>query len=93
VAPELPTLAEAGVPGFDVSTWIGAVAPARITSERRVALHGALMQAMAGPAVRQTLAQQGLEWVGSSSAEFEAFIAQETRRWTDLVAQQKLSFG
>jgi tripartite-type tricarboxylate transporter receptor subunit TctC len=93
VAPDLPTLAESGVPDFDVSTWIGAVAPARITAERRQALHAALMQAMAGTAVRQTLAQQGLEWVGSSGAEFEAFIASETKRWTELVAAQKLSFG
>jgi tripartite-type tricarboxylate transporter receptor subunit TctC len=93
VAPDLPTLAESGVPDFDVSTWIGAVAPARITPERRQALHAALMQAMAGVAVRQTLAQQGLEWVGSSGAEFEAFIAGETKRWTELVATQKLSFG
>jgi tripartite-type tricarboxylate transporter receptor subunit TctC len=93
VAPDLPTLVESGVPDFDVSTWIGAVAPARITAERRQALHGALMQAMAGAPVRQTLAQQGLDWVGSSSADFEAFIVTETKRWTDLVAQQKLSFG
>jgi len=93
VAPDLPTLAEAGVPDFDVSTWIGAVAPARITPERRQVLHDSVIQAMAGAAVRQTLAQQGLEWVGSSGAEFESFIVTETRRWTELVAQQKLSFG
>lgn len=93
VAADLPTLAESGIPDFDVSTWIGAVAPARIAPERRQALHAALMQAMAGAPVRQTLAQQGLEWVGSSGAEFEAFIASETKRWTELVATQKLNFG
>jgi tripartite-type tricarboxylate transporter receptor subunit TctC len=93
VAPEIPTLIEAGVPGFDVSTWIGALAPARIGPERQQALHAALMQAMAPPAVRQTLAQQGLEWVGSTPAEFEAFIAAEGRRWNELVVAQKLSFG
>ena len=93
VAPDIPTLVEAGVPDFDVSTWIGALAPARIGAERQQALHGALMQAMAPPAVRQTLAQQGLEWVGSTPAEFEAFMAAEGRRWNDLVIAQKLSFG
>ena len=93
VAPELPTLAEAGVKGFDVSTWIGAVAPARIGAERQQVLHGALMQALAQPAVRQTLAQQGLEWVGSTPAEFEAFMAAEGQRWNELVISQKLSFG
>jgi tripartite-type tricarboxylate transporter receptor subunit TctC len=93
VAPDIPTLIEAGVPDFDVSTWIGALAPARIGAERQQALHGALMQAMAPPAVRQTLAQQGLEWVGSTPAEFEAFMATEGRRWNELVIAQKLSFG
>jgi tripartite-type tricarboxylate transporter receptor subunit TctC len=93
VAPELPTMIEAGVPGFDVSTWIGALAPARIGPERQQALHGALMQALAAPAVRQILAQQGLEWVGSTPAEFEAFMATEAQRWNELVIAQKLSFG
>ena len=93
VAPEIPTLAEAGVPGFDVSTWIGAVAPARIGTERQQVLHAALMQALSAPAVRQTLAQQGLEWVGSTAAEFDSFMAAEGQRWNELVISQKLSFG
>lgn len=93
VAPELPTLIEAGVAGFDVSTWIGALAPARIGPERQAALHAALMQALSGAAVRQILAQQGLEWVGSTPAEFEAFMAAEGQRWNELVIAQKLSFG
>jgi tripartite-type tricarboxylate transporter receptor subunit TctC len=93
VAPELPTLAEAGVTGFDVSTWIGALAPARIGAERQQVLHDALVQALTTPAVRQTLATQGLEWVGSTAVEFERFMAAEGQRWQELVNQQKLSFG
>ena len=93
VAPELPTLQEAGVPDFDVSTWIGALAPAGIGAERQQALHAAVTQSLAQPAVRQTLAAQGLEWVGSSPAEFDTFMAAEARRWNDLVIQQRLSFG
>ena len=93
VAPELPTLAESGVSGFDVSTWIGALAPARIGAERQQVLHDALVQAMTTPAVRQTLATQGLEWVGSTPTEFERFIGTEGQRWQELVSLQKLSFG
>jgi tripartite-type tricarboxylate transporter receptor subunit TctC len=93
VAPELPTLQEAGVPDFDVSTWIGALAPAGIGSDRQNALHAAVVQSLTQAAVRQTLAAQGLEWVGSSPAEFETFMAAEARRWNDLVIQQRLSFG
>jgi tripartite-type tricarboxylate transporter receptor subunit TctC len=93
VAPELPTLQEAGVKDFDVSTWIGALAPSRIGEARQRELHAAIVQALTQPAVRATLAQQGLEWVGSSPAEFEAFMDVEARRWTELVLAQKLSFG
>ena len=93
MAPELPTLSEAGVPGFDVSTWIGALAPARIGAPRQQALHAAVTQALSQETVKATLAQQGLEWVGSSPADFEAFMGAEARRWNDLVIAQKLSFG
>ncbi|MDH4059193.1 MAG: tripartite tricarboxylate transporter substrate-binding protein [Aquincola sp.] len=93
VAPELPTLQEAGVKDFDVSTWIGLLAPARIGVERQQVLHAAAIQALSQPAVRATLAQQGLEWVGSTPAEFEAFMAVEARRWKDLVNAQNISFG
>jgi len=93
VVPELPTLQEAGVRDFDVSTWIGLLAPARIGAERQQALHAAATQALSQAAVKATLAQQGLEWVGSTPAEFEAFMAAEARRWNDLVVAQKLSFG
>jgi tripartite-type tricarboxylate transporter receptor subunit TctC len=93
VAPELPTLQEAGVEDFDVSTWIGALAPARIGAQRQQGLHEAVTQSLSQPAVRTTLAQQGLEWVGSSPADFEAFMGAEARRWSDLVVAQRLSFG
>lgn len=93
VAPELPTLQEAGVKNFDVATWIGALAPARVGAERQRELHAAVTQALSQPAVKATLAQQGLEWIGSSPAEFDAFMAAEAQRWSELVISQKLTFG
>jgi tripartite-type tricarboxylate transporter receptor subunit TctC len=93
VAPELPTLQEGGVRDFDVSTWIGALAPARIGAQRQQALHEAVTQALSQAAVKTTLAQQGLEWVGSSPADFEAFMGTEAKRWNDLVIAQRLAFS
>ncbi len=93
VAPELPTLQEAGVKDFDVSTWIGALAPARIGAQRQQALHEAVTQALSQTAVKTTLAQQGLEWIGSSPSDFEAFMGAEAKRWNDLVIAQRLSFS
>jgi tripartite-type tricarboxylate transporter receptor subunit TctC len=52
-----------------------------------------MTQALSQPAVKATLAQQGLEWVGSTPAEFEAFMGAEARRWNELVIAQKLTFG
>lgn len=93
VAPELPTLQESGVKDFDVSTWIGALAPARVGEARQRELHAAVTQALSQPVVKGQLAQQGLEWVGSTPAEFETFMSAEAQRWHDLVIAQKLSFG
>ena len=93
VTPELPTLQEAGVKNFDVSTWIGVLAPARIGSERQQALHAAVTQSLTQPAVKAMLAQQGLEWVGSTPAEFDSFMDAEAQRWSELVHAQRLSFG
>jgi len=93
VAPELPTLQEAGVKNFDVSTWIGALAPGRIGAERQRELHAGVTQALSQAAVKATLAQQGLEWIGSSPAEFDTFMAAEAQRWSELVISQKLTFG
>ncbi len=93
VAPELPTLQETGVRDFDVSTWIGALAPAGIGADRRQTLHTAVLQSLGQAALRQTLAQQGLEWVGSTPAEFDAFMSTEALRWKSLVTQQRLNFS
>ena len=93
VAPDLPTLAESGVPGYDVGTWIGALAPARIGTARQQQLQSAILQALGAPEAKQTLAQQGLEWVGSNAADFEAFIAAEQRRWSTLAREQGLQFS
>lgn len=93
VAPELPTLQEAGVKDFDVSTWIGALAPARISASRQQVLHDAVTQSLSQASVKTTLAQQGLEWVGSNPADFEAFMSAEAKRWNDLVIAQRLAFS
>ena len=93
VAPELPTLAESGVPDYDVGTWIGALGTARIGAARQQQLHEAIVKALGTPEVQRTLAQQGLEWVGSSAADFETFIAAEQKRWSQLAREQGLQFG
>ena len=69
------------------------LAPARIGAQRQQALHEAVTQALSHAAVKTTLAQQGLEWVGSSPADFEAFMGTEAKRWNGLVIAQRLAFS
>ena len=85
--PDVPTVQEAGVPGFVVSSGFNFLGPAGI--ERAIAerLNAALVQAVRDPANRKQLIAQGADPIGSSIAEHAAFIKSEVAKWTK-VAQQ-----
>jgi len=86
VAPELPTVAESGVPGFDVTGWYGMLAPAR-TPRRIVEQLYRDMAAIVGTTqMRERLVGQGLEPVASRPGEFAAHIASEIGKWGRVVA-------
>lgn len=83
--PELPTVAESGLPGFDVSAWNGILVPAGTPREivARLATEVAAIMKLAD--VRERLAGQGAEAIGSTSEEFAAHIAAETAKWAKVV--------
>lgn len=83
--PEVPTVAEAGLPAFQVNFWSGLVAPAGTPVEVVNALNGALRKALAGADARDTLTKFGLAPAGSSPAEFSRFIETEIVRWEKAV--------
>lgn len=85
IAPEIPTMDEAGIKGYASDTWYGLVAPAGIAKEILAALHGAAVKAIAKPAVRERLQQQGADLVGGSPAEFRKLIESEVGTWTRIV--------
>jgi len=83
--PDVPTVAESGIPGFDVTSWYGLVAragtpPAVIEKIQRDAA-----EALRDPGVREKLAGLGLEPMGNTPAEFGAMIAAESLKWGDIV--------
>jgi len=88
--PDTPTMAEAGVPGYDLSNWYGMVAPASTPSTIVNKLNGALVKVMALPEVRAQLAGAGMEAVSSTSAGFGTHMATERARWTALVAKANI---
>lgn len=81
VAPDLPTLAEAGYPGFDVSSWQGIVVPAGTPRPIIDKLHGVLVKILAEPGVKAQFARQGAEAAPSSPQNFGGYIAAEITRW------------
>jgi len=90
-APNIPTVAEGGLPGYAVSGWLGIVAP-KATSPARIAkLHAALNEALAMPDVQAKMAEQGAEIIPGTPQEFGDFIKGEYTRWKKVIADGKLS--
>ena len=85
IFPELPTVAEAGVPGFEVVAWNGAIAPARVPKAVLARLNAEMNKALASTAVREKLVGLGYEIVGGTSEQFAEHIRKETVKWADVV--------
>jgi tripartite-type tricarboxylate transporter receptor subunit TctC len=85
VAPQLPTIAEAGVPGYEVDSWYGALLPAASPRARVEKLAAEINRALASADLREKLLAQGLEPRGGSSAEFAAVIRSDIAKWTKVV--------
>jgi tripartite-type tricarboxylate transporter receptor subunit TctC len=84
-APELPTIAESGYPGFEVTIWYGLLAPAGTSPAIIRRLHLETVKALAQPDLRAKLTDQGLEAIGSSPEEFAAVIKSETPTWAKVI--------
>ena len=83
--PELPTIAEAGVPGYDSYVWFGIVAPAGTPPEIIAKLNAALMKIAAMPAFRERLTSQGYDVLGTSPEQMAASIRGEIAKWGKIV--------
>lgn len=86
IAPDVPTVAESGVPGFNASSWLGLAAPAGTPDEIIQILNKAANQAMQTPAVRDKLLAMGTTPVGGSSAEFSKFVETQVNTWKQVMA-------
>ena len=81
VLPEVPTLAESGMPGYHASSWHGLFAPAGITRDIVARLHSEITKIVNLPDVTERLYAQGVEPVANTPAQFSAFIQSEITRW------------
>jgi tripartite-type tricarboxylate transporter receptor subunit TctC len=88
--PEIPTLHESGLAGFDTTQWLGILAPKGTPAEIVSRVHVETAKALALPEVKERLAQAALQAVGSTPKEFEALIRADLERWSAIARELKL---
>jgi len=88
--PELPTVAEAGVTGFEVITWAGVIGPRGIPKDIVARLNAEINSALMSPALKEKFAGLGLEPAGGTPEEFDTFIKKEAAKWADVVKRARV---
>jgi len=84
-APDLPTLAESGLPGFDVTSWYSIVVPSGTPNDIIARLRSEIASALTQPDIQEKLAGLGAEPIGNTPAEFAAMLKVETAKWGKIV--------
>jgi tripartite-type tricarboxylate transporter receptor subunit TctC len=90
ILPDVPTIAEAGVPGYEATNWWGIMAPAGTPQAIVDKLHKEIVAVQQSPEVQQQFARQGASVLQMSTAEFSAFIQTEMTKWGRVVKEGKL---
>ncbi len=83
--PDVPTMLEAGVAGYDADLWFGLFAPAQLPQERLARIHAETIKALKAPDMKDRLATLGADPVGSSPEAFSAFMKAENNKWEKVV--------
>jgi tripartite-type tricarboxylate transporter receptor subunit TctC len=89
--PDVPTVAEQGLPGFVVTSWQAFMAPRGLPPEIRTRLHAELVAALNAPEVKERFATQGFEVVGNTPEQYQAFQRAEIERWSQVVKQKNVT--
>jgi len=92
LVPELPTVSESGLPGFESTTWFGIYGPKGLSADLVTRLNGELNKAMQSAEVQERLAKLGAEPVSNASAEqFAAVVKADSARWARLIRERKIT--
>ena len=91
VAPDIPTLAESGYPGFDVTTWYGVMGPAGLPPAVVARLNDEINRALALPEVRERLARLSLAPASGSPQRFREFMRREQARWAKVIRDANIT--
>jgi len=90
VAPDIPTMAEAGVAGVEVSSWAGFFVPAKTPTDVIAKIHDDTVLALAQPVVRAKLEQNGVLLIGSAPEELAAFLLSEMAKWGPVIREANI---
>ena len=90
IAPQYPTVAESGLPGFEVITWFGVLAPAGTPRDVIARLNEEIVRSLAVPAVKDQATKLGMEIVGSGADEYATFLRSENAKWGKMVRDLQL---
>jgi tripartite-type tricarboxylate transporter receptor subunit TctC len=93
LAPDLPTMAESGFPGFEAVPWFGLVAPLNTPKDIVEKLHTETVKTLALPEVRKKFDELGLEPIGNTPAEFAAVIRKEMPEWAKVIKDAGIKLG
>jgi tripartite-type tricarboxylate transporter receptor subunit TctC len=86
-APDIPTVAESGVPGYDAPSWWGFLAPAGTPKDIITRLNTDTLKALRARDVHELLIRQGMDPAGSTPAEFDAYLRADIAKWTKVVQE------
>lgn len=92
-APQIPTMSEAGVPGFEASAWVGVLAPAGTPKAIVGRLNSDFVKILKIPDVKEMLARSGAETVGSTPEQFASFIKAQIAKWSKVVKASGVRLG
>lgn len=88
--PDMPTIAEAGVPGYEIADWVGMLAPAGTPQPIIDKLNAEVQKALADPETQRKFALQGLEPAGTSAKDFTAYIEAEQKKWGEVAKRDNI---
>jgi tripartite-type tricarboxylate transporter receptor subunit TctC len=83
--PEVPTIAEAGLPGYALTNWFGLLAPAATPKEAVLRIHAGVIRVLSDPEVKKRIADLGADVVGNSPEEFGAAMRAESAQWAEII--------
>lgn len=85
LTPDIPTVSESGVPGYEATIWLGVMAPAKTPKEIVARLNAEIVKVVNRPDVKEAWAKQGAVPMVMSAAEFDAFLRKDVEKWADVV--------